>query len=49
MVVIGTWNLENLFRPGGDGPPDQAAYDIARAVDKARGEAPPPSTDQTKP
>lgn len=27
MVVIGTWNLENLFRPGGDGPPDQAAYD----------------------
>ncbi|SFW88850.1 endonuclease/exonuclease/phosphatase family protein [Amycolatopsis australiensis] len=27
MVVIGTWNLENLFRPGGDGPPDQAAYE----------------------
>jgi endonuclease/exonuclease/phosphatase family metal-dependent hydrolase len=27
MVVVGTWNLENLFRPGGDGPPDQAAYD----------------------
>ncbi|WP_410567276.1 endonuclease/exonuclease/phosphatase family protein [Amycolatopsis sp. cmx-4-61] len=26
MVVIGTWNLENLFRPGADGPPDQAAY-----------------------
>lgn len=27
MVVIGTWNLENLFRPGAGGPPDQAAYD----------------------
>jgi endonuclease/exonuclease/phosphatase family metal-dependent hydrolase len=28
MVLIGTWNLENLFRPGGDfGPKDQAAYD----------------------
>ena len=27
MVVIGTWNLENLFRPGGDGPRDQATYD----------------------
>jgi endonuclease/exonuclease/phosphatase family metal-dependent hydrolase len=26
MVVIGTWNLENLFRPGGDGGPDPAAY-----------------------
>jgi len=26
MVVIATWNLENLFRPGGDGPPDEAAY-----------------------
>src|SRR5690348_10556839 len=27
MVVVGTWNLENLFRPGGDfGPKDVAAY-----------------------
>jgi endonuclease/exonuclease/phosphatase family metal-dependent hydrolase len=26
MVVIDTWNLENLFRPGGDGPPNQDAY-----------------------
>ena len=27
MAVVGTWNLENLFRPGGDfGPPDDAAY-----------------------
>ncbi|TDC52123.1 endonuclease [Jiangella ureilytica] len=30
MVVIGTWNLENLFRPGDeDGrPPDQATYEV---------------------
>jgi hypothetical protein len=28
MVVIGTWNLENLFRPGdGEGRPDPAAYE----------------------
>ncbi|ONI91709.1 endonuclease [Saccharothrix sp. ALI-22-I] len=27
MVVIATWNVENLFRPGGDGPADQATYD----------------------
>lgn len=28
MVVVGTWNLENLYRPGGQfGPKDQAAYD----------------------
>lgn len=28
MVRIGTWNLENLFRPGDDdGPSDQAAYE----------------------
>ncbi|SDT72880.1 endonuclease/exonuclease/phosphatase family protein [Jiangella sp. DSM 45060] len=29
MTVIGTWNLENLFRPGdGDGrPPDRATYE----------------------
>ncbi|WIY00362.1 endonuclease/exonuclease/phosphatase family protein [Amycolatopsis mongoliensis] len=35
MVVIGTWNLENLFRPGGDGPPDQAAYDAKLAALRA--------------
>ncbi|WP_026874552.1 endonuclease/exonuclease/phosphatase family protein [Jiangella gansuensis] len=29
MVVIGTWNLENLFRPGDESgrPPDDAAYE----------------------
>jgi hypothetical protein len=28
MVMIGTWNLENLFRPGGaSGPRTQAGYD----------------------
>jgi len=28
MAVIGTWNLENLFRPGGDfGPEDEATYE----------------------
>jgi hypothetical protein len=28
MVVIGTWNLENLFRPGDQaGPSDDAAYE----------------------
>ncbi len=28
MVVVGTWNLENLYRPGGQfGPKDQAAHD----------------------
>jgi hypothetical protein len=27
-MVVGTWNLENLFRPGTDfGPTDQAAYE----------------------
>ena len=27
MVVVGTWNLENLFRPGGEfGPTDDAAF-----------------------
>jgi len=27
MTTIGTWNLENLFRPGGRfGPPDEATY-----------------------
>ncbi|MEU5260610.1 endonuclease/exonuclease/phosphatase family protein [Amycolatopsis sp. NPDC021455] len=33
MVVIGTWNLENLFRPGdGDGRPDPATYDAKLAA-----------------
>ncbi|MQA84032.1 MAG: endonuclease [Streptosporangiales bacterium] len=28
MVVVGTWNLENLYRPGGGfGPDDDAAYE----------------------
>ncbi|GAA4638945.1 hypothetical protein GCM10023196_098630 [Actinoallomurus vinaceus] len=28
MTVVGTWNLENLFKPGGSfGPTSQAAYD----------------------
>ncbi|MCT9930231.1 endonuclease/exonuclease/phosphatase family protein [Planotetraspora sp. A-T 1434] len=28
MVVVGTWNLENLYRPGGEyGPRDMAAYE----------------------
>lgn len=28
MVVVGTWNVENLFRPGSDaGPDSDAAYD----------------------
>ena len=28
MVVVGTWNLENLYRPGGQfGPKNQAAYE----------------------
>ncbi|MGV9366038.1 endonuclease/exonuclease/phosphatase family protein [Amycolatopsis sp. NPDC003731] len=26
MISIGTWNLENLFRPGGDGPKTPADY-----------------------
>ncbi|MFC4584882.1 endonuclease/exonuclease/phosphatase family protein [Sphaerisporangium corydalis] len=27
MVVVGTWNLENLYRPGGEfGPRDEGAY-----------------------
>ncbi len=27
MAVVGTWNLENLYRPGGDfGPTTEAAY-----------------------
>ena len=27
MVRVGTWNLENLFRPGGQaGPSDEDAY-----------------------
>ena len=32
MVAVGTWNLENLFRPGGEfGPPDEAAYEAKLA------------------
>jgi len=40
MVLIGTWNPENLHRPGGPyGPPDRAAYEakldaIAAVVDR---------------
>ena len=33
MVVVGTWNLENLFRPGADfGPTDQSAYQAKLAA-----------------
>ena len=33
MVVIGTWNLENLYRPGGQfGPKNQAAYEAKLTV-----------------
>ncbi|PVG81052.1 endonuclease [Nocardioides gansuensis] len=28
---LGTWNLENLFKPGGDGPTGQAEYDVKLA------------------
>ncbi|NGN69011.1 endonuclease [Streptomyces sp. A7024] len=41
-MLIGTWNLENLYRPGGEfGPPDKAAYEakldaIAAVVDRLR-------------
>ncbi|MBW8487144.1 endonuclease/exonuclease/phosphatase family protein [Actinomadura parmotrematis] len=32
MTTVGTWNLENLFRPGGPfGPRDQGAYDAKLA------------------
>ncbi|TDE02593.1 endonuclease/exonuclease/phosphatase family protein [Jiangella asiatica] len=41
MVVIGTWNLENLFRPGEESgrPPDQSTYEtkldaLAGTVDR---------------
>lgn len=27
MVTVGTWNLENLFRPGADGPSEADEYD----------------------
>ena len=39
MAIIATWNLENLFRPGGDfGPKTNAVYDakldgLARVID----------------
>jgi len=33
MVVVGTWNLENLYRPGGPfGPKDKAAYETKLAA-----------------
>ncbi|CAM5696575.1 hypothetical protein SALBM311S_01057 [Streptomyces alboniger] len=32
-MLVGTWNLENLFRPGGDsGPKDKAAYEAKLAA-----------------
>ncbi|TYK46876.1 endonuclease/exonuclease/phosphatase family protein [Actinomadura decatromicini] len=32
MTVVGTWNIENFFKPGGDfGPKDKAAYDAKLA------------------
>jgi hypothetical protein len=35
-VTVGTWNLENLFRPGaGAGPSDEQAYD-AKLTELAR-------------
>jgi hypothetical protein len=27
MTIVGTWNLENLFRPGDDGPSGEEGYD----------------------
>jgi endonuclease/exonuclease/phosphatase family metal-dependent hydrolase len=42
VVVLATWNLENLFRPGGDfGPRTRAAYDaklagLARVIGEMR-------------
>ena len=36
QVIVGTWNLENLFRPGADaGPSDEQAYD-AKLTELAR-------------
>lgn len=33
MVVVGTWNLENLFRPGSEfGPRDESAYEAKLAA-----------------
>ena len=33
MVAVGTWNLENLYRPGGQfGPRTQAAYEAKLAT-----------------
>ena len=46
MVVVGTWNLENLYRPGSQfGPTDQAAYGAKRTtrrLDRARARITPP-------
>lgn len=39
-MIVGTWNLENLCRPGADaGPIDEQAYDaklaeLARVIDQ---------------
>jgi endonuclease/exonuclease/phosphatase family metal-dependent hydrolase len=36
LVIVGTWNLESLFRPGRDaGPADDQAYD-AKLTELAR-------------
>ena len=33
MVAVGTWNLENLYRPGGQfGPKTQEAYEAKLAT-----------------
>ena len=33
MVAVGTWNLENLYRPGGQfGPKTQSAYEAKLAT-----------------
>ena len=33
MVVVGTWNVENLFRPGAEsGPDSEAAYEAKLAA-----------------
>ena len=42
MVTVATWNLENLYRPGGEfGPRTEAAYDkklqaLAATIDRIR-------------
>lgn len=34
-MILGTWNLENLFRPGSDDGPDEEAYE-AKLTELAR-------------